>query len=129
GALALLISLVGGGTAGASVDAVISGVVEDPLLHPLGGATVVLHDSDGKQVAKVTTKADGKFSLPGIAFGDYTVEATCPGLNGDHQHLRISSSENAAVELVCTNEEIITIDEDWSVPPPPRATGSVAAIT
>ena len=114
----------------ASVDGVITGVVEDPFLHPLAGVTVVLHDADGKQVARAVTGPDGKFTFPGISFGDYTVEADLPGLAGDHQHVRVNSSDTAALELVLTNsEEVIAISEDWSVPDPPRATGSVATVT
>jgi outer membrane cobalamin receptor len=113
----------------ASVDAVVSGIVDDALLHPLKGATVVLHDSAGNTVARVVTGADGKFSFPGIPFGDYTVEATAPGLVGDHQHLQIGSSQIASVELTLVQgEEIIQIHEDWSVPPPPPVTGSVATV-
>ncbi|HUJ59120.1 MAG TPA: TonB-dependent receptor [Kofleriaceae bacterium] len=114
----------------ASVDAVVSGIVEDALLHPLAGATVVLHDTAGNTVAHAVTGADGKFSFPGVPFGDYTVEATSPGLVGDHQHLQIGSSQVAPVELVLVNtEEIVTIHEDWAVPAPTKATGSVVQVT
>ena len=114
----------------ASVDAAITGVVDDALLHPLKGATVILHDSAGNTVAKSTTGADGKFSFPGISFGDYTVEASAPGLIGDHQHLQINSSQVIAVELtLVAGEEIINITDDWAVPPPPPVTGSVATVT
>ena len=124
-ALALL-----GGVAHASTDAVVAGVVDDALLHPLKGATVVLHDSAGNTVAKSTTGPDGKFSFTGIAFGDYTVEATSPGLVGDHQHLQIASSQIAQIELTLVDsEEIINVAEDWAVPPPPPVTGSVATVT
>jgi len=114
----------------ASVDAAITGIVEDPLLHPLSRATVVIHDAAGKTIAEKLTGPDGKFSFTGIPFGDYTVEATYPGLMGDHQHLQIQSSDVAPVELVLvSSEEVITIHEDWSVPEPSHASGSVATIT
>jgi hypothetical protein len=113
----------------ASNDAVVSGVVEDGLMHPLEGATVVLHDPSGTTVAKTKTGKDGKFTFTGVPFGDYTVEASSPGLTGDHQHLQITSSQVAAVELTLVNgEEVINIEEDWSVPPPPPVTGSVATV-
>ena len=127
---AIAITIALGTSAAASVDSVVTGIVEDAFLHPLPGATVVLHDSGGNTVAKVVTKADGKFTFPGIAFGDYTVEATSPGLVGDHQHLQINSSQVENVELTLVNgEEIITVEEDWAVPPPPKATGSVSTVT
>ena len=113
----------------ASVDASVSGVVEDALMHPLGNATVVLHGPSGEQVAKAVTGPDGKFTFAGVAIGDYTVEATSPGLVEDHQHLQLTSGANAAVELVLVNStEVIEMKEDWAVPPPPVASGSVATV-
>ena len=115
--------------AAASVDAVIQGVVDDALMHPMPGATVVLHDASGDTFAQVTTGPDGAFTFSGVPFGDYTVEATAPGLLADHQHLQIGSSEVKTVELTLVNEsEIITISEDWSVAPPTTATGSVTTV-
>lgn len=110
--------------------ATVQGVVEDALMHPLEGATVVIHDPAGNQVAKAVTGKDGKFAFAGVPFGEVTVEASSPGLVGDHQHLVIASADVPAVELVLVSgEEIVTLHEDWAVPPPPPATGSVATVT
>ncbi len=115
--------------ASASVDSVIQGIVQDALLHPLPGATVVLHDASGKTFASTTTRADGTFSFPGVPFGDYTVEATSPGLVEDHQHLQIASSELKTLELTLVSEsEVIEVSEDWAVPEPSKATGSVSTV-
>ena len=117
-------------SASADGSAVVAGVVEDALLHPLTGATVVIHDSAGNTIAKTVTGADGKFTFNGVPYGDYTVEGSSPGLVGDHQHLQINSEAVPAIELTLVNgEEVITIEEDWSVPPPPPVTGSVATVT
>jgi outer membrane cobalamin receptor len=114
----------------ASVDAVVSGLVEDALLHPLPGVTVVLHDTAGRTVATVLTGPDGRFKFPGVALGDYTVEASLPGLVPEHQHVQLASSQVTDLELVLVNEgEVVTIQEDWAVPQPTRATGSVSAIS
>ena len=48
----------------ASVDAVVAGIVDDALLHPLKGATVVLHDSAGNTVASTVT-VPRQVQLPG----------------------------------------------------------------
>lgn len=128
--LALAILLVGARPTDASTDAVITGIVEDALLHPLEGATVIVHDTAGNTVAKATTGPDGKFDFTGIPFGDYTVEASAPGLLGDHQHLQLTSSQVANVELVLVNgSEVIQVHETWAVPPPIKATGSVHTLT
>lgn len=131
-AFALLLSLIHcllARPAVASVDSVIQGTVQDALLHPLPGATVVLHDASGKTVASTTTGADGTFTFPGVRFGDYTVEATSPGLVEDHQHVQLTSSELKTVELTLVSEsEVIEMTEDWSVPEPSKATGSVSTV-
>lgn len=128
-ATAALVTLCWGTPARASVDATITGVVEDALLHPLSGATIVVHDTAGNTVAKATTGNDGTFTFRDIPFGDYTVEASASGLIGDHRHLQLRSAEVARVELVLVEAgEVVSIHEDWAVSPPPRATGSVASI-
>jgi outer membrane cobalamin receptor len=131
-ALALLlfaVSWVLATPAAASVDSVIQGTVQDALLHPLPGATVVLHDASGKTVASTTTGADGTFKFPGVPFGDYTVEASSPGLVEDHQHVQIASSEVKTLELTLVSEsEVIEMSEDWAVPEPSKATGSVSTV-
>ncbi len=127
---ALFAVMLTASSARASDDAVVAGVVDDAFLHPLAGATVVIHDAQGNTVAKEVTGADGSFSFAGVPFGDYTVEASAPGLVGDHQHLQIGSNQVANLELtLVSSEEVITVDEDWAVPPPPKATGSVATMT
>jgi outer membrane receptor for ferrienterochelin and colicin len=111
-------------------DAAVTGIVDDALLHPLSGATVVIHDPHGHTIASTVTGADGKFAFPHVPFGDYTVEASSPGLVGDHQHLQITSAQVAPIELTLVNgEEVVTIEETWSVPAPTTATGSVSTVT
>lgn len=125
----LLLGLFIARPAHASVDAVVTGVVQDALLHPLPGATVVIHDASGNTIAKTITGPDGKFSFTGVPLGDYTVEATSPGLVDDHQHVQLAAGEVKDVELTLVNEEeVIQIKEDWAVPPPPTSTGSVATV-
>ncbi|HEX5062245.1 MAG TPA: TonB-dependent receptor, partial [Kofleriaceae bacterium] len=80
-------------------------------------------------IGKTVTDKDGHFTLTGIPLGDYTIEASSPGLVEDHQHLQITSSQVLTVELVLVDtEEVIRIEEDWALPPPPKATGSVVAV-
>src|SRR5437899_5812892 len=89
-ALATLIITAASSPATASVDAVVQGVVEDALLHPLEGATVVVHDPSGHEIAKALTTKDGHFTFT-VPLGDYTVEASSPGLVSDHQHIQLQS--------------------------------------
>lgn len=115
--------------ADASVDASVTGVVEDALLHPLENATVIIHDASGHTIAKTTTDKTGRFMITGVPLGDYTVEASQLGLVSDHTHVQLTSGQVAEVELVLVNsEEIVEIKEDWAVPEPSKATGSVTTV-
>ena len=128
--LALSLCFALGRPADASVDATITGLVQASILQPLAGATVVVHDAAGATIAKGVTGPDGRFKFDGVPLGDYTVEASSPGLIGDHQHLQLASSQIANVELTLVNsEETISISEDWAVAEPTKATGSVATMT
>ena len=130
GRVALAIAVTATTAAHAEVNASVAGVVEDALMHPLPNAVVVLHGPSGETVAKTVTSADGKFQFANIPIGDYTVEASSPGLVEDHQHLQLTSGAAAQVELVLVNsEEVIQISEDWAVPAPPTASGSVETVT
>jgi outer membrane cobalamin receptor len=128
--IAVLLALARPRVADASVDATITGLVQDSILSPVVGATVIVHDAAGATVAQAKTDAKGRFKFTGIPLGDYTVEASSKGLLGDHQHLQLTSGQIADVELTLINmQETIEITEDWSVPEPTKATGSVAAIS
>ncbi len=128
-AATILFALSTSSVALATADAVIRGVVYDELSKPLPGATVLLHDARGVAVAHATTGADGAFSFPGITFGDYTAEASAPGKADTHQHVQVTSSDVADVELYCvTAQNVYRVVEHDQVPPPSRATGSVAAL-
>ena len=110
-------------------DPSVSGIVDDALGHPLENATVVVHDSAGNTVASAVTTADGKFTFPHVPAGDYTVEASSPGLASDHQHIQLATAPIANIELTLLTEEVVTIHETWAAPPPSTATGSVATVT
>lgn len=113
----------------ATVDVVIRGTVYDELFNPLPGAHVILHDARGATVARATTGADGAYSFPGIIFGDYTVEANAAGKAETHQHVQVSSSDVAEVDLYCiTATHVYRIAEHDEVPLPSRATGSVSTM-
>ena len=128
-AVAFLLAICISASSYATVDVVIRGIVRDELFNPLSGATVVLHGASGATVGTVTTGADGTFSFPGIPFGDYTVEASSPNKTGTHQHLQVTGSDVAEVELYCVAmKNTYHIEEHDEVPPPPRVTSSVSTM-
>ena len=48
----------------------------------VSGVTVILHDANGKEVARTTTDANGAYSFDDLPFGDYTVQFQAP--DGTH---------------------------------------------
>lgn len=121
--------LVGGSDLRADDDAMVSGIVQDGLLHPLEGATVVIHSSSGATVGRARTTSDGRFKFPTIPAGDYTIEASAPGLIGDHQHVQVAAAPLTVDLTLVSGEEVVTIDEDWAVSPPAPVTGSVTSVS
>ncbi len=117
------------GSALATVDTVIKGVVRDELLNPLAGAQIVLHDSLGSVVRRVSTDSQGSFAITGIPFGEYSVEATMAGRTEAHRHVQATSSETIEVELYCVAvSEKSVIVETRELAPPSRATGSLSTL-
>jgi len=51
----------------------VSGVTRDALQRPLDGVQVRLEAPDGRVIAHGATRKDGKFSLPGVAPGVYSL--------------------------------------------------------
>lgn len=52
------------------------GTNDEPPVNGLGGATVVLLDSDGNIIAQTTTQPDGSYSFSNVPPGNYTVDVT-----------------------------------------------------
>lgn len=51
----------------------VSGVARDALQRPLDGVQIRLETPDGKVIAHSVTQRDGKFTLPGVAPGVYSL--------------------------------------------------------
>ncbi len=118
-------------SASATVDTVVEGTVQDDLLAPVVGAEIVLHDAHGTTVRSAITDGAGAFSLSGIPFGDYTVEAHAKGKLEDHRHITVTSAAPTHVELYCLAPQAVTnvVEESAGVPLPSRATGSVSTLS
>jgi protocatechuate 3,4-dioxygenase beta subunit len=56
----------------------LAGRVTDYRGDPVGGASVVVIDGDGDEVARTTTGADGRFTVDGVTPGDVEIEASPP---------------------------------------------------
>ncbi len=51
----------------------VSGIARDALQRPLDGVQIRLESPDGKVIAHAVTRRDGKFTLPGIVPGVYSL--------------------------------------------------------
>ncbi len=128
--LLLVLLLCRAADAHAAADGVVNGIVRDELLKPIKGAQVVLHDARGAKVGQARTAEDGSFTFSGVPFGDYTVEANAPGRVEGHEHVQISSTEAAQVEIYCVSQESNSvIIEEPDVAAPQRSVGSVATLS
>ncbi len=56
----------------------MQGVITDERGEPVAGATVIVRDLDGVEVARTTSRAGGVWQAMGLAEGDYEVEAIPP---------------------------------------------------
>ena len=108
----------------------IGGVVVDgDDASPLMGATVVLLDTNNRQVAGVTTDMDGRFTLKEMASGDYVLRCSYVGYESltmvltslnrhvDLGEIRLSPKSDVLAELVVAGEQVIRkIDRQLVMP-------------
>src|SRR5690348_1973569 len=59
--------------------AVITGTVVDPVGSVVQNATVVVRNESSGVESRATTDQAGKFSIPNLPVGNYTVEVSAPG--------------------------------------------------
>ena len=71
-------------------DATVHGKVIDENGNPIVDATVKLLDDSGNMVVATLTNSNGEYTLSGIIYGDYTIEASASGF--------VSSSSVATVD-------------------------------
>ena len=57
----------------------LNGSVSDPVGSAVPGAVVVARNESSGVETKTTTNQEGKFSIPNLAAGTYTVEVSAPG--------------------------------------------------
>jgi iron complex outermembrane recepter protein len=59
--------------------ALITGTVVDPVGSAVPNATVVVRSESSRVETRATTDLAGKFSIPNLSVGNYTVEVSAPG--------------------------------------------------
>lgn len=114
-------------------DGAVTGIVEDALMHPLEGATVVIHDPSGSTVAKTTTGKDGKYLFDDLPDGTYRVcfpvrdlpapytgyqltRRDAAGHDGTDSAVDTASGCTGSVTLGPDNREDLTLDAGYVAP-------------
>ena len=69
----------------------INGRVVDPDGRPVANADVIISGSTAAPL-RARTDSDGKFDVPGLAAGRYTITATAPGLVSDAQAIDVAEA-------------------------------------
>ena len=118
-AVLLLIILIGGSAAAfaqGSGAAAVAGSVVDPTGGAVVAATVVVRNDATGYVRAVVTDGSGRFSVPSMPVGTYSVEATAPGFAVQRQEgieLRIGQTGSVVIKMsVAALAEAVSVTAD-----------------
>jgi iron complex outermembrane recepter protein len=95
----------------------VQGTVVDPRGEGVRGASIVVRDATGDQVQTAVTNEEGKFSVLGLAAGNYTLEVSAPGfssLTGRSVIVAPGGAASVSVPLAVASvaEEVTVESED-----------------
>ena len=98
----------------------LSGTVTDPVGSAVPGAVVEARNESSSVETKTTTNTEGKFSIPNLAAGTYTVEVSAPGFAlAIHRGLDARAQDIAVALSLGSVSDAITVEANTS--------GSIAA--
>ena len=111
--------LLPGAAAAQQQSATIRGVVAGPDGQPVSGATVLLLDQRGSQVAAAHTASDGRFRLENISPGSYTVFAEASSQRSNAHIITVQTALPIAVDLtlVARAAESVLVPGTADAPP------------
>jgi vitamin B12 transporter len=87
----------------------INGRVVDPDGRPVAHADVIISGSTAAPL-RARTDSDGKFDVPGLAAGRYTIVATAPGLISDAQAIDVAEAPatiDIALKISALSETLV----------------------
>ena len=98
--------------------ATLSGAVLDASGAGVRNASVVATNEASNQVSKVTTDAQGHFSVPSLTPGRYTLEVSAPGFAADTRSgLEVTPDKNAELAIslkIGSVSEVVTVEANDS---------------
>jgi hypothetical protein len=83
----------------ASIFGTVQGVVHDPQHRPIAGARVEVHAANSALVLRAVSKADGSFSVPSVALGDYRVVVIKDGFAVQQQAITLASDTSPVLHF------------------------------
>ncbi len=115
-------------TAWAQSEGRINGVVRDPSGAAVPGANIKVTNDQTRASQSTVSGADGSYSVPGLAAGDYTVEVQLRGFGTSKQKVKVVAGDAPAADfsLEAKLEEAIVVT--GSRADPRSATESTAPI-
>jgi hypothetical protein len=111
----VLIALVCGASARASVFADVAGVVHDVQHRPIAGADIELRAKGSALVKNARSGADGSFRFQAVPFGEYTVAVRSTGFQSVVEMVSIASGTTPVLHVmlpVATAHETVTVTGD-----------------
>src|SRR5438477_12979470 len=98
--------------AGSVLGASLTGVVHDPQLKAVPGATITLFSRSGGATAATTTDAAGAYRFDGFPAGDYLLRAEAPGfavalVEDVHLAVDAAQSRDIALQLAGVREQVV----------------------
>ena len=85
---------------GMAQTATLSGTATDTKGTPIANATVSLKPAGPGSPAEVRTDADGNYSIPNLAPGDYTISASGSGLSAKEIKVTITTASHQTLDLL-----------------------------
>jgi hypothetical protein len=91
---ALLLFVVGGNYAHATIFGQLRGIVHDPQHLPISGASVTIQAVQSKFTQNTKTDNLGAFSLPTVPLGGYEIVISSPGFQTLHQPITVFANSS-----------------------------------
>ena len=85
--------------------ATLSGAATDAEGNPIASATVSMQAEGGTAAVKVQTDAEGNYSIPNLAPGDYSISAAGQGLKSKSIKVTITNAPHQTLDLLLTADE------------------------
>jgi hypothetical protein len=111
--LAILILLLPAAIARASIFGTVQGVVHDPQHRPVPGARIELHAANSNLVLHTLSKADGSFSIPSVALGDYSLTVARDGFATHQQTITLASDTSPVLHIelqIATVQQTVDVE-------------------